>query len=77
MSIKSANALGKVATDTFVALEMRVKYLETQCEDAQAALARKHILMQEAQDKLVTKEKEVQVVQAHLDDAQSSLKKVQ
>ena len=77
MCINSGNPVGKSATESFMALEMRVEYLETQCEDAQAALARKHILLQKAQNKLSTKEKEVAVVQAQLNDAQRNLKRVQ
>ena len=76
MSIQTGHALSDANTESFLAMEMRVKYLESQCEDAQAALARKHTRMQEAVDRLSGKQQEVDDANERLEEAQGSIAQV-
>ena len=72
-----SEALSSANTESFLEMEMRVKYLESQCEDAQAALARKHTRMQEAVDRLSTKQAEVDEANERLEEAQNSIAEVE
>ena len=77
MSINTTGqSLSDANTESFLAMEMRVKYLESQCEDAQAALARKHTIMQEAVDRLSGKQQEVDDAMERLEEAQGSIAQV-
>ena len=69
-SIDAAN------TQSFIEMEMRVKYMETQCEEAQAALARKHLLMEEAQNALAEQQEELKNTKNSLTEANTNIEQV-
>ena len=79
MSVNDGGSSGLSAanTESFLAMEMRVKYLESQCEDAQAALARKHARMQEAIDRLSSKQQECDETNGRLEEALNTVAKVE
>ena len=63
-------------TQSFIEMEMRVKYMETQCEEAQAALARKHLMMEEAQNALAAQQEEFDNTKKSLAEAKSDIEQV-
>ena len=71
-----ADSVDAANTQSFIEMEMRVKYMETQCEEAQAALARKHLLMEEAQNALAAQQEELETTKNSLTEAQNNIGQV-
>eukprot|EP00986_Skeletonema_menzelii_P001937 scaffold539_cov145-Skeletonema_menzelii.AAC.1 len=60
---------GECTTDRWEEMEIRLQYMQTQVDEAQAALARKHIQQQELQEKVDMTEEKLLVKERQLYDA--------
>lgn len=65
---------GECTVESWQEMEMRLQYMQTQVEEAQAALARKHIQQQELQEKVEKSEEKLLVKQRQLYDAEKENK---
>jgi hypothetical protein len=65
---------GECAVESWQEMEMRLQYMQTQVDEAQAALARKHIQQQELQEKVEKAEEKLLVKQRQLYDAEKENK---
>ena len=72
---KEVSRTGNAAetSESFRDMEIRLKYMEAQCEEAQTALARKHLVAKNATERAETLEKEIRDVQRQLDSARLNL----
>lgn len=65
---------GECTIESWQEMEMRLQYMQTQVDEAQAALARKHIQQQELQEKVEKAEEKLLVKQRQLYDAEKENK---
>ncbi|KAK1736021.1 kinesin family protein [Skeletonema marinoi] len=65
---------GECNIESWQEMEMRLQYMQTQVDEAQAALARKHIQQQELQEKVEKAEEKLLVKQKQLYDAEKENK---
>ena len=72
---KDVSRTGNAAetSESFRDMEIRLKYMEAQCEEAQTALARKHLIAKNATDRAEKLEKEIGSIQKKLVSAQATL----
>ena len=61
---------GECTTERWEEMEIRLQYMQTQVDEAQAALARKHIQQQELQEKVDKAEEKLLVKEKQLYDAE-------
>ena len=65
---------GECTIESWQEMEMKLQYMQTQVDEAQAALARKHIQQQELQDKVEKAEEKLLVKERQLYDAEKENK---
>ena len=65
---------GECTVESWQEMEMRLQYMQTQVDEAQAALARKHIQQQELQEKVEKSEEKLLEKQRQLYDAEKQIK---